>query len=56
MQLIQTFTSSEKEACRTAEGLFAMLGEKFKPRHYETILSLWYYKLNRKSKELHKSG
>ena len=40
MQLIQTFTSSDKEACITAEGLFTMLGEKFKAQHNETILML----------------
>ena len=31
LQLIQTFTSSEKDACNTAEGLFSSLSKNFKP-------------------------
>ena len=31
LQLIQTFMNSEKEACKTVEGLFCMLSEKFNP-------------------------
>ena len=49
LQLIQAFTNSEKEACKTEEGLFATLSEKFKPQHNETILSLQYCKLKKKS-------
>ena len=36
LQLIQSYTNSKKEACKTAEGLFYILGEKFKPYHNET--------------------
>ena len=32
---IQTFTNFEKEACKTAEGLFKMFGETFKLQHNE---------------------
>ena len=41
-KLIQTFTNSEKETCNTVEGLSSTLGEKFKPHHNKTILSLQY--------------
>ena len=44
LQLMQTIASFENEACKTA-GLFATLGEKFKPQHNETILLLQYCKL-----------
>ena len=43
--------NSEKEICRTAEELFSMLGEKFKPQKNKTILSLQYCKLKRKGHE-----
>ena len=49
LHLIHTFTSSKKEACKTAERLFATLGEKFRPQQYETIMSLQYCKLKRKT-------
>ena len=45
LQLINTFTNSDKETCKTAEGLISLLGEKFKPLCNETILSLQYCKL-----------
>ena len=41
----------EKEACKTAYGLFSTLGEKFKLHQKETIVSLQYCKLKRKSLE-----
>ena len=50
-QLIQTFMNSEKKACKTVEGLFSTLGEKYKANHKETILSLLYCRLKRKSQE-----
>ena len=36
---------------KTVKGLFGMLGKKLKPQYNETISSLWYCKLNRKSEE-----
>ena len=44
-QLIQTFTNSEEDICKTVEGQFFKLGEKIKPHLSEIILSLQYYKL-----------
>ena len=43
--LITTFKNSEKEACKTAEGLVTMVNEKFKTQDNETILLLQYCKL-----------
>ena len=37
LQLIHTFMTSNKEVCKTAEGLYYILGEKLKPKHNETI-------------------
>ena len=49
--MIETFTNSEKETCKTAEGLLEILGKKFRPQHKETIPSLQVCKLKRKSVE-----
>ena len=46
----KTFTSSENETCKTAEGLFVMLSEIFRLQHDETI-SLQYCKLKRRSED-----
>ena len=56
LQLIQTFTKSEKEACKTAEGMFTMLCKKIALQHHETILSLQYCKLKRKVRNLFRNG
>ena len=38
----------EKEACKSAAGLYNVLKEKFRPLHNEITLSLQYRKLHKK--------
>ena len=47
LQLIQKFTNSEKEACKTVQGIFFLLGKKFKLHHNKNILPLQYCKLKK---------
>ena len=51
LQIIQTFTNSEKQACYAAEGLFKMISEKVKQQHNKTTLLLQYCKLSGNSEE-----
>ena len=52
LQLTQTFTNFEKDACKKAESLLSMLGAKLKPHQNETILSLQYCKCKEKVRSL----
>ena len=51
LQFIQTLTNAEKEACKSATGLFNFFKGKFKPQHNKMILSLQYCTLHRKENE-----
>ena len=48
---IQTPTNAEKEACKSATGLFNVLKGKLRPQHNKMILSIQYCKLQRKKNE-----
>ena len=45
MQYLETLTTAEKETCKTLEGLFKRLSNKFKPQYNKTIKSLQFRKL-----------
>ena len=47
LHYIESLTEGEKQACSTCQGLFDMLGTKFRPQFNETIKSLQYRKLCR---------
>ena len=55
LQLIKTF-KNEKEKCKTQEGIFSVLGYKFKLHHNRMVLSLQNLKLKRKAINLSQSG
>ena len=50
-RLIQTSNNNEKEKYKTSTELSQVLSKKYKPEHYETILSLQYCILIMKEKE-----
>ena len=47
LQYLKTLTTTEKETCKTLEGLFDTLTNKFKPQYNETIKLLQFRKLCR---------
>ena len=51
LQIIQTLTKAEQETCKSINGLFGTLTDKFQSQHKETILSVNYLKSNRKDDE-----
>ena len=51
LQLTKTFTNVEKEKCKTANGLFSLLCQKFQPHPHRIAMSLCYCKLKGKSHE-----
>ena len=48
---MESLTQMEQERCNNMEGLFTILNNKFKPQFTETIKSLQFHKLSRKTKE-----
>ena len=56
LHLIQTFINSKKEACKTMEGLFSTLGEKFKLYLIKAIFCLQYGKLKEKVRSQPRRG
>ena len=47
LQLLESLTQTEQEACNTEEGLFEKLSNKFTPQYNETIKSLKFHKLRK---------
>ena len=45
LQLLETLTQAEQEACDKEEGLFEILHNKFRPQNNETIKLLQFHKL-----------
>ena len=52
LQLIETLTQAEWEACITVGDLFEMQNKTIRPQHNATILSFQYCKLSRCEKEV----
>ena len=51
LQLLETLTLTEQEACNNEEGLFKILNKKFKWEYNETIKSLKFCNLVRQHNE-----
>ena len=47
LQLLETLTQAEKEACNEKEDLYKILNKKFMPRYIENIKSLQFHNLVR---------
>ena len=43
LQLLETLTKPEQEACKDKQGLFEILNKKFKPQYSEAIKSLQFH-------------
>ena len=46
LPFLEALIQAEQEACKTVENLFETLNNKLRLQHYETILSLQYFKIN----------
>ena len=47
LQYLEILMTAEKETCKTLEGLFETLRNKFKPQYNKTVKSLQFIKLYR---------
>ena len=51
LQLLETLTQAEQEACDDEEGMFEKLNKKFKPQYNETRKPLKFHNLVRQYNE-----